>query len=74
MMQYTFRCDICDAEFERFIDAQELAEKEVIVHLYREFPANWSFVHGITVCSKHIFTVNNDGFFVDGKLIKSLIR
>lgn len=74
MMHYTFQCDICDTKFERFIEAQELTDREVIVHIYREFPANWSYIHGFTVCSKHTITLTEQGIFVDGNLIKALIR
>ncbi len=70
MMKYTFKCDICNAVFERFIEAHELKDEETDVHLYQEFPINWSFVRGVTICSRHTIVANTLGLYVDSALLK----
>jgi hypothetical protein len=70
MMEYIFSCDFCDAKFERFIESQEVSNNEGTVHLYREFPVNWSFVKSFTICGGHKIEVNETGIYVDNKLVK----
>lgn len=70
--EYVFTCDICQRTFERFITSEDISNCEGIVHLYREFPINWSFIHGVTVCGKHTVKVTKDAFYVDSKLVKAV--
>jgi hypothetical protein len=72
ILEYIFTCDVCTRTFERFIESQEVTSLEGVIHLYREFPINWSYIHGMTVCGNHTVEIEKDAIYIDARLVKVL--
>lgn len=70
MQKMLFKCDLCEATLERWLEAYESIEGKNVVWVFKELPANWAVVRGLLICGKHEVLVNGTGVWIDDRLVR----